>query len=167
MANEQELGDDFSYMLRMADTDIDGLRPLRTALTAVRGVGDRTAANICRITGFDPSMKAGHLDTAQQETLREAIENYAQNVPLWMLNRQRDLESGDELHLSGQDLKLTHEDDISSSWNQVLPWSTPCWRPQSTWTARPFQRSFWSDSWSTAKEVIGGIRYGTSKICST
>ena len=34
MANEQELGDDFSYMLRMADTDIDGLRPLRTALTA-------------------------------------------------------------------------------------------------------------------------------------
>ena len=114
MANDQELGDDFSYMLRMADTDIDGLKPLRTALTAVRGVGDRTAANICRITGFDPGMKAGHLDSAQQETLRETIESYAeQGVPLWMLNRQRDLESGDELHLSGQDLKLTHEDDIS------------------------------------------------------
>ena len=104
---------DFSYMLRMADTDIDGLKTLRTALTAVRGVGDRTAANICKITGFDPGMKAGHLDATQQETLRLAIENYAQNVPLWMLNRQRDLESGDELHLSGQDLKLTHEDDIS------------------------------------------------------
>ena len=113
MANDQDLGDDFSYMLRMADTDIDGLKPLRTALTAVRGVGDRTAANICTITGFDPGMKAGHLDPGQQDTLREAIENYAQNVPLWMLNRQRDLETGDELHLSGQDLKLTHEDDVS------------------------------------------------------
>jgi len=113
MANDKELGDDFSYMLRMADTDIDGLKTLRTALTAVRGVGDRTAANICKITGFDPGMKAGHLDATQQETLRLAIENYAQNVPLWMLNRQRDLESGDELHLSGQDLKLSHEDDIS------------------------------------------------------
>ena len=113
MANDQELGDDFSYMLRMADTDIDGLKPLRTALTAVRRVGARTAANICSITGFNPGMKAGHLDTDQQETLREAIENYAQSVPLWMLNRQRDLESGDELHLSGQELKLTHEDDIS------------------------------------------------------
>ena len=110
MANDQELGEDFSYMLRMADTDIDGLKPLGTALTAVRGVGDRTAANI---TGFEPGMKAGHLDVPQQETLREAIESYAQNVPLWMLNRQRDLESGDELHLSGQELKLTHEDDIS------------------------------------------------------
>ena len=103
MANENELGDDFSYMLRMADTDIDGLKPLGTALTAVRGVGDRTAANICTITGFDPSMKAGHLDPSQQETLKDAIESYAQNVPLWMLNRQRDLESGDELRLSAQD----------------------------------------------------------------
>ena len=82
MANDQDLGDDFSYMLRMADTDIDGLKPLRTALTAVRGVGDRTAAaNICNITGFDPGMKAGHLDAAQQETLREAIESLRTKRP--------------------------------------------------------------------------------------
>ncbi|MDP6864603.1 MAG: 30S ribosomal protein S13 [Candidatus Poseidoniaceae archaeon] len=113
MANDQDLGDDFSYMLRMADTDIDGLKPLSTALTSVRGVGDRTAAQICRITGFDPIRKAGHLDVDQQEVLRLAIEEYAQNVPLWMLNRQRDIETGDELHLSGQDLKLTHADDIT------------------------------------------------------
>jgi small subunit ribosomal protein S13 len=113
MANEQELGDDFSYMLRMADTDIDGLKPLRTALTAVKGIGNRTAVNICNITGFDPSLKAGFLNAGQQEELRQAIDDYAQNVPLWMLNRQRDLESGDELHLAGQDLKLMHEDDIS------------------------------------------------------
>jgi len=113
MANEQELGDDFSYMLRMADTDIDGLKPLRTALTAVKGIGNRTAVNICNITGFDPSLKAGFLNQGQQDELRQAINDYAQNVPLWMLNRQRDLESGDELHLAGQDLKLMHEDDIS------------------------------------------------------
>ncbi|NDF33697.1 MAG: 30S ribosomal protein S13 [Euryarchaeota archaeon] len=113
MANEQELGDDFSYMLRMADTDIDGLKPLRTALTAVKGIGNRTAVNICNITGFDPSLKAGFLNQGQQDELRQAIDDYAQNVPLWMLNRQRDLESGDELHLAGQDLKLMHEDDIS------------------------------------------------------
>ena len=32
----EDLGEDFSYILRMADTDIDGLKPLATALTAVR-----------------------------------------------------------------------------------------------------------------------------------
>jgi small subunit ribosomal protein S13 len=42
-----------------------------------------------------------------------AIEGYAETVPLWMLNRQRDLETGDELHLTGQQVSLTLEDDIN------------------------------------------------------
>ena len=46
----EDLGEDFSYILRMADTDIDGLKPLATALTAVKGVGARTANQICRNT---------------------------------------------------------------------------------------------------------------------
>ena len=33
---EEDLGDDFSYILRMADTDMDGQKTLATALTAVR-----------------------------------------------------------------------------------------------------------------------------------
>ena len=110
---EEELGDDFSYILRMADTDMDGQKTLATALTAVRGVGPRTATQICKYTGFDPASLAGHLSAEEQETLRGAIEGYAETVPLWMLNRQRDLETGDELHLTGQQVSLTLEDDIN------------------------------------------------------
>ena len=33
----EDLGEAFSYILRMTDTDIDGLKPLATALTAVKG----------------------------------------------------------------------------------------------------------------------------------
>ena len=50
---DQELGEDFSYILRMADTDMDGLKTLATALTAVKGIGARTAVQICKNTGFD------------------------------------------------------------------------------------------------------------------
>ena len=110
---EEELGDDFSYILRMADTDMDGQKTLATALTAVRGVGPRTAIQICKNTGFDPASLAGHLSAEEQESLRVAIEGYAETVPLWMLNRQRDLETGDELHLTGQQVSLTLEDDIN------------------------------------------------------
>jgi small subunit ribosomal protein S13 len=110
---DAELGDDFSYILRMADTDMDGLRPLSTALTSVKGVGKRTAVQICKTTGFDPTRAAGFLTIEEQETLRLAIEGYAMTVPLWMLNRQRDIETGDELHLTGQAVKLTLKDDIS------------------------------------------------------
>ena len=110
---EEDLGEDFSYILRMADTDMDGQKTLATALTAVRGVGPRTAIQICKNTGFDPASLAGHLSAEEQETLRVAIEGYAETVPLWMLNRQRDLETGDELHLTGQQVTLTLEDDIN------------------------------------------------------
>ena len=110
---EEDLGEDFSYILRMADTDMDGLKTLATALTAVRGVGPRTAIQICKNTGFDPASLAGHLSVDEQESLRVAIEGYAETVPLWMLNRQRDIETGDELHLTGQQVTLTLEDDIN------------------------------------------------------
>ena len=110
---EEDLGEDFSYILRMADTDMDGQKTLATALTAVRGVGPRTAIQICKNTGFDPASLAGHLSADEQESLRVAIEGYAETVPLWMLNRQRDIETGDELHLTGQQVTLTLEDDIN------------------------------------------------------
>ena len=109
---DEDLGDDFSYILRMADTDMDGLKTLATALTSVKGVGARTAVQICKNTGFSPFSLAGHLSIEEQETLRIAIEGYAETVPLWMLNRQRDLETGDELHLTGQQVSLTLKDDI-------------------------------------------------------
>ena len=112
-SKSEDLGEDFSYILRMADTDIDGLKPLATALTAVKGVGARTANQICRNTGFSAFELAGHLSTDDQEKLREAIEGYNETVPLWMLNRQRDLESGEEIHLTGQQVTLTLKDDIN------------------------------------------------------
>ena len=34
------------------------------------------------------------------------------NESFWMLNRQRDLESGDEVHQFGMDVKMTLNDDI-------------------------------------------------------
>ena len=99
----EDLGEDFSYILRMTDTDIDGLKPLATALTAVKGVGARTAIQICKNTGFDASSLAGHLSAEDQEKLRLSIEGY----------NERDLETGDELHLTGQQVKLTLKDDIT------------------------------------------------------
>ena len=110
---DEDLGDDFSYILRMADTDMDGLKPLATALTSVKGVGARTAIQICKNTGFDPYNLAGFLTTEQQEELRLAIESYAENVPEWMLNRQRDLESGFDVHITGQQVRFSLQDDIN------------------------------------------------------
>ena len=112
-AQNKEVGDDFSYIIRLADTDIDGLKKIQTALTSVRGIGVRTAAMICDISGLERTRLAGDLSEEEQEVLRNAIESYSMTAPTWMLNRQRDPESGEYFHLFGQDAKLMQEDDIS------------------------------------------------------
>ena len=97
--DESELGEDFNYILRLADSDIDGLTRIGMGLTSVKGVGARTALAICEIAGIDKEKLGGHLNDEEQQKIRDAIESYPTEVPLWMLNRQRDIETGDELHL--------------------------------------------------------------------
>jgi small subunit ribosomal protein S13 len=111
--DESELGDDFNYIIRLADSDIDGLSRIGMGLTSVKGVGARTALAICEIAGVDKEKLGGHLTDEEQNSIREAIESYPTEVPLWMLNRQRDIETGDELHLFSMDVSMTQDDDIA------------------------------------------------------
>jgi small subunit ribosomal protein S13 len=111
--DESELGDDFNYIIRLADSDVDGLTRIGMALNSVKGVGVRTAMAICEIAGVDKTKLAGHLTDKEQDSIRDAIEAYPTAVPLWMLNRQRDLETGDELHLFSMDVTMTQDDDIA------------------------------------------------------
>ncbi|RAH14573.1 MAG: 30S ribosomal protein S13 [Methanobacteriota archaeon] len=110
---EDEIGEDFSYIVRLRNTDLDGLKRLSTALTSINGIGARTSATICRLSGLSPNQLTGNLTLEEQDLLRNTIDEYAMSAPLWMLNRQWDKESGEELHLFGQDLELTHKDDIT------------------------------------------------------
>ncbi|MBK38759.1 MAG: 30S ribosomal protein S13 [Euryarchaeota archaeon] len=111
--DESELGDDFNYILRLADSDIDGLSRIGMGLTSVKGVGARTALAICEIAGVDKEKLGGQLTDEEQQKIRDAIESYPTEVPLWMLNRQRDIETGDELHLFSMDVTMTQDDDIA------------------------------------------------------
>tara|TARA_B100000700_G_scaffold227163_1_gene250771 strand:+ start:1815 stop:2282 length:468 start_codon:yes stop_codon:yes gene_type:complete len=111
--DESELGDDFNYILRLADSDIDGLSRIGMGLTSVKGVGARTALAICEIAGVDKEKLGGQLTDDEQQKIRDAIESYPTEVPLWMLNRQRDIETGDELHLFSMDVTMTQDDDIA------------------------------------------------------
>ena len=111
--DEAERGDDFNDLIRLADSDIDGLSRIGMGLTSVKGVGARTAMAICEIAGVDKEKLGGHLNDEELQQIRDAIESYPTEVPLWMLNRQRDIETGDELHLFSMDVSMTQDDDIA------------------------------------------------------
>ena len=111
--DEAELGDDFSYIVRIADTDIDGLKPITYGLTSVKGIGIRTSMMICKMSGIEGTRLGGHLSSDEQDKLRSAIDEYATNVPWWMVNRQRDLESNEDAHIIANEVGMTKDDDVA------------------------------------------------------
>ena len=111
--DESQLGDDFSYIIRIADSDIDGLKQVKQGLTSIRGIGERSAEQICKIAGVDGGKLSGHLEDSEQDKLRSAIVEFATMVPWWMVNRQRDLTTNEDAHLVSMDVRLTKDDDVA------------------------------------------------------
>ena len=113
MPEDAELGDDFSYILRIADSDIDGLRPIAIGITSIKGIGMRTSQQICRLAGVDGNTLGGHLSDDEQDRLRNSIEDYATTVPWWLVNRQRDIGTNEDAHIVATEVKMTRDDDVA------------------------------------------------------
>ncbi len=109
---------EFSQLLRMIGTSVEGHRDCVFGLSTIRGVGRRLAQAICRIyaeqdPNFDPHMRIGLLTEEQQEKLVVMIKDPVKaGVPRWMVNRPKDLRTGEDRHVSGTDLELVLKMDI-------------------------------------------------------
>ena len=104
---------DFKYIVRIAGTDGPGEQRLAYALPSVRGIGQRMSHALITDLGLDPRRPAGELDDDDVVRLEEAVTGAAQRVPGWLTNRQRDYDTGDNLHEVSIDLRLTLEEDIN------------------------------------------------------
>lgn len=111
-ANTTE-NEDFKYIVRLADTDIDGEKGTAVALQGVKGVGPRVAEIIIKKAGLDRQQKIGLLSDEKVEELEGLIQNYAEIAPSWALNRQHDYDTGEDAHLIGANLEMTRKDDIN------------------------------------------------------
>lgn len=110
---EAEESDDFKYIVRVVNTDLDGHQPLRTALTSIRGVGDRVAYVVARELGVDPDMRTGEISDEHEAQLEEIVESIDEHLPGWMVNRSRDVRSGEDIHIIGGDIDVYKRDDIN------------------------------------------------------
>ncbi len=116
MAEEKpavEKKDNFRYIVRVANTDLDGNKQIFYALRKVKGVSYSIANAVCRIARVNISKKTGYLSDSEVEKLSGAIENPAKlGAPSWIFNRRKDPETGDDMHLLGGDLQFARENDI-------------------------------------------------------
>lgn len=103
----------FKHIVRIAGTDCDGSKKVVYGLAQVKGVGVNLARAIVNMLGIDPEMRLGYLSDDQVKKIEEVLSNPVEHgIPPWMVNRQKDLETGKYLHLIGADLVLTQRADI-------------------------------------------------------
>ena len=104
---------EFQYIIRFAGNDIAGTLPVTYALTNVKGIGIKIANAIVEKSGISPEARMGFLSSADVEKIEDIITNPVKyGIPAWLLNRQKDLETGKDIHLLGSDLVLQTKNDI-------------------------------------------------------
>ena len=103
----------FKYIIRIANSDVSGEQRLGYALTSIRGIGSRISNAIIQKLNLDSEKLAGKLTDKNIEDIEKAIDNIGDFVPTWLLNRQKDYDSGKDIHPVSVDLKMLHEDDIN------------------------------------------------------
>ena len=110
---EGELPDDFKFIVRLSNTDVPGEKTLTNGLTSIKGVGRHLSSIVIDQTGLDRNLRVGNLSDDQITLLQDTIDKITEIAPSWMLNHQKDYESGKNLHLIGPEIDLKLRDEIN------------------------------------------------------
>ncbi|TFG20925.1 MAG: 30S ribosomal protein S13 [Promethearchaeota archaeon] len=103
----------FRLLIRLVGTSVDGQKLIEYGLTQIKGVGIRLSQAVVRIAGISPLRRMGDLSEEECDTLEKIIKNPMEyGIPGWMVNRQKDIRTGEDRHISGTDLDLVLKVDI-------------------------------------------------------
>jgi small subunit ribosomal protein S13 len=98
---------------RKLRTQVDGNAKVEHGLTQIRGIGRRFSQAIVRVAGIDPNLRIGAIAEKDLNRIEEIIINPVENgVPNWMVNRPKDLRTGEDLHIIGNKLEITIRRDV-------------------------------------------------------
>jgi len=103
----------FKHIIRVANTDLQGEKQVLYAMRKIKGV-DVMFANMALATaGIDKTKKAGELLDNEAQKLNDIILNPSKyDCPEWLLNRRKDVETGQDKHTLTADLAFAKESDI-------------------------------------------------------
>jgi len=111
--NTDKYGPDFRHIVRIVNTDLKGEKKVLMALQKIRGINYMFSNFICYSSKVDPLKITGKLSSDEITRLENVIRNPAKyNCPSWMMNRRKDYETGQDMHLITIDWDLTIDNDI-------------------------------------------------------
>nr|ANM86218.1 40S ribosomal protein S18 [Stygiella incarcerata] len=103
----------FQYVLRILNTNVDGRRKAPYALTAIKGIGRRFAFLVCKKAKIDIHKRAGELTEEEIDTIVTVMKNPLEHdIPVWFLNRRRDIRTGVDAQILSNNLDTKLRDDF-------------------------------------------------------
>ena len=107
------LSTQYENLIRILGNDIPGEKKTLIGLTQIRGIGYMFANSILQILKINPDSRIGTLSSDQVSLIEKMIQDpKSQNFPIWFLNRQKDIETGDDLHLLTSDIAFNLRNDV-------------------------------------------------------
>jgi small subunit ribosomal protein S13 len=92
---------------------VDGNAKVEYGLTQIKGIGRRFAQAVIMIANVSPEMRIGAVPEKDLNRIEEIILDPVGNgIPNWMVNRIKDLRTGEDRHLLGNQLEITVKRDI-------------------------------------------------------
>ena len=109
---------DFNYIVRVIGKDLDGTKSIELALQGIKGIGQRMGGIIAnefrKENKIVKERLLGELTDAEIKKLEEVITApQKHNLPIWTLNKQRDIEDGLDKHLTMNDLAFSLRNDLT------------------------------------------------------
>src|SRR5579872_3182245 len=113
---------EFRHIVRIAGRDLDGTKKVVPAIAEVKGVGDSYANAMVASLKLDARARLGQLSDKQLQQIEQALKDPGMmNLPPWLVNRRKDIDSGSNIHKFGSDLDFMIKGDLDREKN-ILSW---------------------------------------------
>lgn len=104
----------FENIVRVMNTDLNGDKNIAYALTSIKGINYNLSKAILYSAKIDDRKKLKDLNEKDISEIEKIIENPTESkIPSWLLNRNKDYKTGDNLHITGTDITMTVREDIN------------------------------------------------------
>jgi small subunit ribosomal protein S13 len=106
-----------NLIVRIIGKDLDGTKNINESLMRIKGINHRLGKIItikfCEENKLSRETKLGNLTNDQVKLLEKIVQNPDKaNMPKWILNRQKDYNTGEDKHLTMNDLDFQLRNDF-------------------------------------------------------
>jgi len=108
------MAEEIKGIVRVLGTNIMGNDIFEVGILKVRGVGPVMARAVAQVAGISPKDKVGNIPPEKLKEIEKIIEESVSNgIPVWLVNRRKDYETGQNIHVIGPKLLMALREDLN------------------------------------------------------